>query len=95
LALRRRQARIARLRYRCSKSVQHANIQMLRRHAPQFAIQSVGVAPRQLRHVAHSQQLKIAHHRWTDGNQIRKAPVFGLHKNLLDKKLTIPYTELV
>jgi len=65
---------IARLRYRRPKRVEHANIQMLRRHTPEFLVQPLGIAPRQLRHAMHPQQLKIAHHRRTDRNQIGKPP---------------------
>jgi hypothetical protein len=58
---------------------------MLARHSAQFAVKPLRIAPRQLRHAAHPEQLKIAHHSWTNRNQIPKPPVFHCHENLLDK----------
>src|SRR5882724_154549 len=93
LALLRIQPWIPRLRHRRAKHVQHADILMLPRHAPQFLVQLPRVLPGQLRHAANPQQLEVPQHGGSNRNQIGELTGSFGHKNLLDLPFCILYPD--
>jgi hypothetical protein len=90
LALRRIEPRIPRLRHGRAKHVQHADVLMLPRHAPQLLVELPRVLPRQLRHAANPQQLEVPQHGGSNRNQIAELTGCFGHKNLLDLPVCVP-----
>jgi len=72
LTLFNRESRIARLGHGRAKSVQAADVLVLRRDAAKRFIQTLGISPGKLWDSAHAQDFEITQHGGTDRNQIRK-----------------------
>lgn len=81
---------MSRLRDRRAKNVQTTYVDALPGGAAELFIKAPRILPRELCHAANVEQLEIAEHRGTYGDEVPKAAGFVGHKNLLDLRNGIP-----
>jgi hypothetical protein len=79
------------LSYGGRKSVEHAWILSLAGNAAEFAIHPLWTSPSKPRHAANAEQLKIAQHCRTDGDQLSQLS-FSFHQKLLDSTFALQYS---
>src|SRR5208282_2149241 len=81
LALFRWQKWIPSLRYRRPKNIQAADVLRLAGNLAELLIKLFRVLPGQLDHAGNAEQLEIAQHGRSDGNQVSQFTLFDGHEN--------------